>query len=88
MFTRMAAVMEYVESEHEIRSDEDRQQLVLFLRDLHSAFCNRLENGESLETITFPPEILEEYGADFEGRFPSRLVIERLRSQFDDYERA
>jgi hypothetical protein len=84
MLRRMASVMEYMEAEFEIQSETDRSTLLLLIRDLHSAFSHRLAQGDKLESIVFPKEILDDYESDTGGRFPPAIVVEKMRKQFDD----
>jgi hypothetical protein len=85
MYRRIAAVMEYIESEFGIHDDTEWTHVRQFLHDLHSAFCNRLSGGESLDAITFPSEVLADYESECPGRFPSAVIVERLRRQFKNY---
>jgi hypothetical protein len=85
MLSRIYAVMEYVEAEFGIRGQTERELLHRFLQGLHSAFCYHLKRGEKLEAIKFPPEVLRDYESDFDGRFPSSVMVEKLRSQFEHH---
>lgn len=85
MFRRIAAVIDYFEVEFGPLTEAQWMHLRELLHDLHSAFCNRLDSGENLEAIRFPPEILASYEADCEGRIPSTVVVEKLRKQFKNY---
>jgi hypothetical protein len=85
MYRRLAAVMDYVETEIGINDDLERNNLHQFLHGLHSAFCYRLDCGDNLTNITIPPEALKDYEEDFQLRIPSAVLIEKLREQFKNY---
>ncbi len=81
IYHRITNVFEYVEAEFGIPAESEREEFISFLRDIHSGFGWRLANGESLDSIQFPAEALNDHEFSFKERVSPDVFVEAFRRQ-------